>query len=61
MDFRFERGSYSIGLFVKSGLEPNEDVEVAFDYFRSPEIKTLGVEPVGKTALTWAALRGSAW
>ncbi|MEO2005687.1 MAG: hypothetical protein ABGY41_16505, partial [Candidatus Poribacteria bacterium] len=45
MDFRFEPGSYSIGLFVKSGLEPDEDVEVAFDYFRSPDIKTLGVDP----------------
>jgi hypothetical protein len=61
MDFRFEPGSYSIGLCVKSGVKPDADVEVAFDYFRSPQIKTLGVEPVGKTVLAWAALREATW
>jgi len=57
MDFRFEPGSYKIGLFVTGGLEPRDRLEVAFDYFRSPEMPTLGVEAVGKAAVAWADLR----
>jgi hypothetical protein len=60
VSFRFEPGSCSIGLFVQSGEAPDEGVEVAFDYFHSPEW-TLDVEPAGKTALAWAALRESTW
>ncbi len=57
MDFRFEPGSYMIGLFVTSGLEPRDGVKVAFDYFHSPEISGLDAEAHGKAAVTWAGLR----
>jgi len=57
IDYRFEPGSYYVGLFVTSGLEAGNDVEVAFDYFHSPELRTLTVEPGGKVALTWADMK----
>jgi len=59
-DFRFEPGSYKIGLFVEGGLEPQDDVQGAFDYFASPEVKTLGVEAAGKTAVAWAMVKQAA-
>ncbi len=60
MDFRFEAGSYDIGLFVTGGLERGDDVQVEFDYFASLELKTLGVEAAGKTAVVWAMVRRAA-
>jgi hypothetical protein len=58
--FRFEPGSYRIGLFVVSGWEPGEGVEVGFDYFHSPEIRTLDVQAAGEAATVWGTLKAGA-
>ena len=54
---RFEPGSFLVGPFVANRMGPVDTVEVAFDYFHSPELDVRGVEPAGKLASTWADLR----
>ncbi len=54
---QFPPGEFLVGLFVTSGLAPDDDVEVAFDYFSSPEITALDAQSVGKAATTWGALK----
>lgn len=60
MDPRFTSGEFWIGLYVDGGLDdPAEDneLEVAFDYFRSPQLEPLAVEPGASVATTWGSLR----
>jgi hypothetical protein len=57
IDPRFEPGTYWIGLFVMSGQAADEEVEVAFDYFNSPELGPLPVTSSGSSALVWAAIK----
>jgi len=51
---RFSAGDYLIGLVVAGG---GEVTRVQFDYFDSPEMGVLGVDPAGKLPVTWARLR----
>ena len=57
---RFEPGSYLVGLFVANGMVPVDTVEVAFDYFHSPELDLRDIAPVGRLTTTWAELRSPA-
>ena len=54
---RFDPGEYWIGLFVEGGLGPDSETQVAFDYFHSPELRPLSVDPAGASALVWASLK----
>ena len=58
LDPRFLPGEYWIGLFATGGLVEEADEEVvAFDYFHSPEMAPLTVEPGATAATVWASLR----
>ena len=52
----YKKGAYKIGLFLKNwgGSVPTR---TAFDYFHSPEIAGLSVDPLGKAATMWGALK----
>lgn len=55
---RFRPGEYRIGLFVSGGADRADDEEeVAFDYFHSPELQTLAVETANTATTTWASLK----
>ena len=53
---QYRLGNYQIGLFIKNwgGSIPTR---AAFDYFHSPEILGLSVDPNGKAATQWGALK----
>ncbi len=57
---QFPAGGFLIGLFVTSGVAPDDDVEVSFDYFSSPQITALDVHAEGKTATVWGTLKDGA-
>jgi hypothetical protein len=57
----FPPGEFLVGLFVTSGLGPDDDVEVSFDYFNSPQISALDVEPEGKAAVVWGGLKRASY
>lgn len=53
---QYSAGNYKVGLFIKNwgGSIPTR---AAFDYFHSPEIAGLAVDPQGKAATQWGALK----
>jgi|SaaInl4_135m_RNA_FD_contig_41_2013584_length_1311_multi_5_in_0_out_0_2 hypothetical protein len=53
---QYSGGNYKVGLFIKSwaGSAPTRS---SFDYFHSPEILGLAVDPQGKAATQWGALK----
>ena len=52
----FKKGTYQIGLFLKN-WGGSVAMTTGFDYFHSPEIAGLAVEPTGKAAVTWGRLK----
>ena len=58
MEPRFRSGEYSVGLVVSGGpLAVDDEEEVAFDYFHSPEMAPLAVRPAGTSTTLWADLK----
>jgi hypothetical protein len=57
---RFPADTFRVGVFVTSGVAPDDDVAVSFDYFSSPQISALAVEAAGKAATAWGALKQAA-
>jgi hypothetical protein len=53
---QYNQGTYQIGLFLKN-WGGSVAMTTAFDYFHSPEIAGLAVEPTGKAAVTWGRLK----
>ncbi len=58
MQPRFRSAEYSIGLVVAGGpFAVDDEEEVAFDYFHSPELAPLAAQSAGTSTTLWADLK----